>query len=1044
MKSASSPSYCIQKSDLRDGSGASFLGATTQSVRPNGLLLAALVTILLGLVLACPPSWAGARIELTNEEQAWLAANPDKLTLYFNTEFPPIEFISESGSFIGMGADVISRIEDLLDVSFLKVPSDDWNAHLAALKSGACAVAPTIVKTEEREKFAFFTQPYATVPVVIITPEETSGELKLNDFKGKRIGVVSGYATEKFLRDQALVGHFEVVPVANVPQGLQMVSFGRIDAFAENLAVAAHFIDQMGIPNLRVAGTTNFSFAWSIGVSREYPLLYGAMAKALAAIPEKDLTDIRRKWIVLATHSGIAPETLRLIKAVALFALLLSLGLGVISFFLKRSLNQKVQGIRRSEIRANAQRSAIVELALDKGVVEGDLDLALSRVTKTVAETVGVARTGIWVLSEGESMLNCLSLRAHDAEKKDAAAPLDAKSIPLYLEALRAEGRIFAPDALNDPRTSELVDLYLAPLGIASMLDTGILIEGRLVSVVSLEHVGRLRHWEPDEEAFARTAAAMVGQIMANARRREAEKALLERNRQLQILSDNLPNGYVYQAVVDPDGGSHEFLYLSAGVERMHGISAEAVLADSNLLYGQLFAEDLPLLLEREKQACQNLSLFRAEARFRDPSGTVRWMSLSSSPRVLAGGRIVWDGISLDVTERKQAEEEREKLQGQLLQAQKMESMGILAGGIAHDFNNLLHAMGGNIELLLQGRAPDHPETSRLNAVVRSMDRARRLVQQLLFFSRKAESRRISVDLNREAQETARILERTIPKMVALEIRLQPDLWKISSDPVQIEQILLNLAGNAVDAMPDGGTISIETGNVILDEGFVLAHPEASAGRHVLLTLSDTGFGMDADTLSHIYDPFFTTKEVGKGTGLGLASVYGIVKSHGGHIQCDSEPGRGTTFRIYWPAADETDAVSDRSLEEASPGGGDETILVVDDEPEIRELTAETLEALGYTVLVAASGEEALEIFRRQGNGIGLVLLDLNMPGLGGQKCLAALREIDPGVRVVIASGYAATDHRSQALASGAWGFIAKPYRMRELADVVRSSLDGG
>lgn len=385
---------------------------------------------------------------------------------------------------------------------------------------------------------------------------------------------------------------------------------------------------------------------------------------------------------------------------------------------------------------------------------------------------------------------------------------------------------------------------------------------------------------------------------------------------------------------------------------------------------------------------------------------------------------------------------QRAQIQAQLLQAQKMESIGILAGGVAHDFNNLLQTVGGNVELLLNSKPADHPDRSRLESIAKSVDRAAQLVRQLLVFGRKAGSRKVMANLNQEVEETLRILERTVSKMIVLKRHLDPDAWKVFADPVQIEQILLNLASNAVDAMPNGGTLAVETKNVIVDDQFARNHPGAVAGRHVLLAVSDTGCGMDKEIQEHIFDPFFTTKEVGKGTGLGLATVFGIVKSHGGHVRCASEPGRGTTFKVFFPAAEHAEVESGASGRRDFMLGGTETILVVEDDSEIQELTKETLETLGYVVKCAASGEEALQIFRESGAGIDLVLMDLNMPGMGGHRCLQELVRLDPLVKVVIASGYTGGRHGREALSSGARAFIGKPFQIKELAQTVRLVLD--
>ena len=394
-----------------------------------------------------------------------------------------------------------------------------------------------------------------------------------------------------------------------------------------------------------------------------------------------------------------------------------------------------------------------------------------------------------------------------------------------------------------------------------------------------------------------------------------------------------------------------------------------------------------------------------------------------------------------DITRRKQAEEEKEKLSAQLNQAQKMESVGMLAGGIAHDFNNLLHAMGGNLQLLEMNKPEGHPDKERLQTIQRSIDRASQLVRQLLLFSRKVEIRRKPLDLNQEIKETVKVLERSIPKMINIDLLLSPDLWTINADPVQVEQVLLNLGTNAADAMPEGGKMEIETRNLNLDNQLA---PGLEPGPYVLMIFSDTGTGMDQKSLEQVFDPFFTTKEVGKGTGLGLASVYGAVKAHYGHIICRSEPGQGTSFSIYWPAFPEKVNQAWASDADACGKGGLETIMVVDDDLDIRELTAEALQSFGYNILMACSGEEALELFKEQGNRIELIVLDINMPGMGGHKCLARLLEIDPGVRVLISSGYSARDQAKGLEKSGASGFIGKPYQIKDLLIKIRDILDSG
>ncbi|GAB6058415.1 PAS domain S-box protein [Desulfonatronum parangueonense] len=520
--------------------------------------------------------------------------------------------------------------------------------------------------------------------------------------------------------------------------------------------------------------------------------------------------------------------------------------------------------------------------------------------------------------------------------------------------------------------------------------------------------------------------------------RNKGAAALRESEKKYRELFENAPVG-VFQ--VTPEG---RYLSLNPEYARTFGYATPGEMIDQKKTSAtQLYAR--PEEREHYKDHLHRHGYARNyEVELKRGNGETVWVSMNTSVEKGPGGEIVYSGFLVDITERKQAEQVREKLQGQLLQAQKMESMGILAGGVAHDFNNLLQVMGGNIELLLHDKPSDHPDASRLRNVAKSIDRAAQLVRQLLLFGRKAESRRVRFDLNHEVQEAVRILERTTPKMIALELHLDPSAWPLLADPVQIEQIVLNLAGNAVDAMPDGGKLVMETSNALLDEAFTRLHPGAFAGRHVLLTVTDTGYGMDKEVMKHVFDPFFTTKDVGKGTGLGLASVYGIVKAHGGHIQCYSEPGLGTTFKIYLPAAEQEEGSMNEDTQETALQGGNETVLVVDDEPEIRELTREALQSFGYTVYSASNGEEALAFYQENSQSIDLILLDLNMPGMGGHQCLRELLQINPSAKVIIASGYSANGHGKDTLASGAVGFIGKPYQLKELAAGVRHALDNG
>ena len=406
-------------------------------------------------------------------------------------------------------------------------------------------------------------------------------------------------------------------------------------------------------------------------------------------------------------------------------------------------------------------------------------------------------------------------------------------------------------------------------------------------------------------------------------------------------------------------------------------------------------------------------------------------------------GQTLYLGLARDITQRREAEKEKAKLETQLLHSQKMEAIGTLAGGIAHDFNNILAAITGFTELALEDFRQGRVREDRLRRILGSAERAKELVAQILTFSHRSEVALTTLDLNREVTQAVNLLERTIPKMIGIELDLADNLKPIRGNQGQVEQILMNLGTNAQDAMPDGGRLIIQTENFDLDEQYARQHPEFIPGEYVLLTVSDTGFGIDADIARQIFDPFFTTKEVGKGTGLGLSIVYGVVKSHNGYISCYSEPGVGTTFRIYLPVS-EVDSASEPAELRAPEVivGGDETILLVDDEEALRDIGLEMLSDQGYRVITADSGETALRIYQEQNGLIDLVILDVNMPGMGGFQCLRELHQLNPGLPVIITSGYSPDERLRSMVSNGVDGYVAKPFRRVDLLKKVRDVLD--
>jgi PAS domain S-box-containing protein len=387
---------------------------------------------------------------------------------------------------------------------------------------------------------------------------------------------------------------------------------------------------------------------------------------------------------------------------------------------------------------------------------------------------------------------------------------------------------------------------------------------------------------------------------------------------------------------------------------------------------------------------------------------------------------------------------ERRQLEGQLRQSQKMEAVGRLAGGVAHDFNNLLMVIKGHTELLLNTLEPSAQITRKIEQIDRSADRATALTRQLLAFSRMQVLQPQIINLNSIVEEMGKLLPRLIGEDIELMIRTDEDLGTVRADASQMEQVIMNLAVNARDAMPSGGKLVIETGNAELDHGYMVSHPLMKAGHYIQLVVTDSGTGMDAETQAHIFEPFFTTKEKGKGTGLGLATVYGIVKQSGGFIWVYSEVGKGTSFKIYLPRIDQVVDSPGTPHNPVEVPMGTETVLLAEDEQDVREIAREFLESGGYRVIEAGDGKEAIELSAQHRGQIQLLVTDMVMPGMTGQELAVRLQAENPGLCVVFMSGYSEHAATEMANADPSVRLLTKPFSraaiLRTVGEILRGS----
>ena len=523
--------------------------------------------------------------------------------------------------------------------------------------------------------------------------------------------------------------------------------------------------------------------------------------------------------------------------------------------------------------------------------------------------------------------------------------------------------------------------------------------------------------------------------------RKQAEISLAEERNLLRVLIDNLPD-YIYIK----DTESRIIIANKAQIQILGAASEQEVLGKTDFDFynkaeaGGYFEDEQHLLstgrplIDKEESAI-------------DGEGRERWVLTTKIPFYNTENNLIGlVGIGHDITRRKREEKERQYLEAQLQQARKMESIGTLTAGIAHDFNNLLSVINGYTELLQISTDADHPQQETLGRILQAGRSAAGLVGQLLAFSRKQIALPRVINLNAAITDIRQMLRRIIGENIEVTLKLRADLWSVKIDPAQFEQIILNLATNARDAMPYGGTLTLATDQLILDEQSVRQHAEVLPGRYVELSVSDNGLGISKDIQEHIFEPFYTTKEKHRGTGLGLATVFGIVKQNRGHIWLSSEENQGTTFKIYFPQA--TDDSSQEEEKGDTPDTvelqGHENILVVEDEASLQDLARTILEGHGYSVTTAANGKEAMAAAENSTSPFDLLLTDVIMPGMSGRVLADQLNRKYPALKVLYMSGYTDNAIVHYGILEPGIEFIHKPFSPITLVRKIRSLLDRG
>lgn len=701
-----------------------------------------------------------------------------------------------------------------------------------------------------------------------------------------------------------------------------------------------------------------------------------------------------------------------------------------------RSKQEREQKDRLSRLALH--QKTILGLAHSLVSTPADPIPGLQRIAEEGSRALGTAGARVWMTTGRDECTAIYPVVCSGASCRFTPLPvLSPGAYPSFFRALSGSRVIDASDACRDERTSELLSGYLEPCGISSLLAAPVIIEGRTVGVLFVEHMGEPRNWFDDEAAFAGELADQAAQLIVVSERRKTEAALRESEERYRTISESISD-FAFSLSLGEDGVLRRE-WVTDSYNAITGFSPGERDAMGGL-FSVVHPADLRHASEKVSAMIATGSPDEFEFRILSKSGSTLWLRVTARPvRDSSSGRIVRViGAGKDVTRERAGAEERRKLEQRMLQAQKLESLAVLAGGIAHDFNNLLVAILGNADIALDELSDLSPARPLVEEIVRASRRAADLCNQMLAYSGKGRLQMKIMDISALVTEMAHILEVSISRKTAIRYNCGKGLPPVLADPVQIQQVVMNLILNASDAIGDTqGQISISTGCMSCDGEYlhsVHLDDELAEGEYVFIEVSDTGCGMDEETKSRIFDPFFTTKFTGRG--LGLAAVLGIVRGHKGAVKVYSEPGRGSTFKVLLPSARGCPRTAPSSSPADRHRGGGGIILLVDDDQAVLSVGRAMLEKLGYEVVTAADGAGAIEAVRGpSGATLKAVILDMTMPGMDGDEVFREIRSARAGLPVIVSSGYNEQEMSARFSGRDVAAFLQKPYRMQALSE---------
>lgn len=1021
--------------------------------------LVLMLLIVIGVVAWFATRVISARRDiLTPVERQWLSEHDGAIRLA-TYQFPPAEFVDDRGRYTGITNEYVRLLEDTLDFRFRRSEMLAWDECLRKAKRGEIDVIGSIHKTPGRQTYLKYTSPYLSLPVAIVVRNDVIGAVTEDDLAGKKVGVCRGYAVSEYLEAKSM--GIRLQEFVNDEECLIRTSLGEVDVAVVDVGSASYWIEKKKIRNLRVAGNVGFTYELGFACRKDRPIIQSILEKGLKEISPSKRREIYRRWIRLGPAVEEEAEWPRWTAAiVAALGCLCWFGLLIRRRRRRESSSDKPSRTRK--VIATIQSwmpPLVISLLIGGGVV------MLAMWTRVLP----------WPPREESMPLLTLQERQwlDDHEGKIVLAPdphwppieffddkgkyvgLGADFVRLLehklgfrfkIERLQSweeilkqtrESKVHFLPALHktQERTTflDFSEPYLeVPLvlitrrsfsGTLSLKDMG----GRKVAIVAAYAVGE----------FVRTNYPSVKIVPVS---KDLEGLRMAAFGEVDAMITDLASASYY---IDKEAITNLRVAGNVGMSyKLHAASRKGMG-----MLPQIIQKGLGAITEKERQEIV------AKWIYLSPQSIYQRQEFRYGVIVILGVllcvfsvSVIWNRslkrqvqqrtreLQNELHERKRAEAERMELEDRLRHAMKMEAIGQLAGGVAHDFNNILTAIQGNAELLKLTLATGSPQMDNAEQIVKSSVRAAELTRQLLAFARKGKFQAVPVDLHGTIREVIRLLAHTVDKRIEIHAELQAEPSVVMGDPSQLQNALLNLGVNARDAMPQGGKLTFATQNTILDETHCQRYIEDIVpGRYIQISVIDTGVGMNQETLTRIFEPFFTTKAPGKGTGLGLAGVYGCLRNHHGIIDVESVEGKGSVFHVFLPESDVSTVTTTESVE-LQPVHGTGRLLVVDDEEQVCGFVCQALKQLGYTVTASADGEDALGRFEASPNQFDLVILDLIMPKVSGEETFHKLREINPNLPVILSSGFSRNEMVNALIDQGNAGFIQKPFRIEELS----------